>query len=266
MRSVPCASLLLLALAPRSTDAQTRLAALVYDIKPVGGPVFGDTIITLRGVGLDFVSCQFQLPGDNPPARQTAPCVFNPQDVPLGSSCKCTTPRAPQYTTTMQVFDPLTNQNRPTQVPTSDLLHGPVVVTAEGSWGRSFSPFAVTFTYYELNRAINVTSIEPTAGSFYVDTLVTVRGNGFVDYSGGGGVYCSFPGPYWDPFMLATNPEYPYQDFTSPATIVSTTEIHCVVPPKGNNSDPSQCAIECGPSATVRGRVRPSAAECGLDS
>jgi hypothetical protein len=110
------------------------------------------------------------------------------------------------------------------------------------------------FTYYELNRAINVTAIEPTAGSFYVDTLVTVRGNGFVDYSGGGGVYCSFPGPYWDPFMLPTNPEYPYQDFTSPATIVSTTEIRCVVPPKGNNSDPSQCAIECG-------RVRPSAAD-----
>ncbi|KOO29167.1 hypothetical protein Ctob_002504 [Chrysochromulina tobinii] len=157
----------------------------------------------------------------------------------------------------MQVFDPLTNQNRPTQVPTSDLLHGPVVVTAEGSWGRSFSPFAVTFTYYELNRAINVTAIEPTAGSFYVDTLVTVRGNGFVDYSGGGGVYCSFPGPYWDPFMLPTNPEYPYQDFTSPATIVSTTEIRCVVPPKGNNSDPifvEVCLSGHPDSSSVRGR------------
>ena len=232
--------LTVLLLLARQAGAQQviRPPALVHEITPIGGPVFGGTEITLNGVGLDGVECIFQYPGANAPVAITSVCRYSPTDPTSGYVCRCTTPRAPQYTELVQQLDPSTGVISMMSVPISDLLVGPVVVTAAGIAGTAFSPFDVTFTYFEYNRVVNVTSIEPTAGHPDLETLVTVRGNGFVNYGRDDGAYCSYPGPSWNPNLLQSHEDYPYRDFTSPATIVSSMEIRCLIPPLSNNSDP----------------------------
>ena len=126
----------------------------------------------------------------------------------------CQSPPAAQPSVLQQMVDPATGVISMNYVPTGDYLAVPVVVTPQSTRGVDFSPFDITFTYYDLDRVVNVTSIEPTAGHPELETLVTVHGNGFADH---GGVFCSYPGPNWDPLLPcgggldpATPPHIPY--------------------------------------------------------
>ena len=237
-QSWPPALLVLLVLLVTDRAFAALEKALVEEVTPIGGPVQGDTAITVRGRGLSGVECIFTRPGPNPPPQTVSPCKFEPTSPDAGRLCVCSTPRAPQHVELIDTLNPDTGLIVPTWTAISDLLTGPVIVTAAGTEGTEWSPFDVFFTYYELNRVVNVTSIEPSGGHPDLETLVTVHGNGFFDYGGRDRTYCSYPGPRWDNTMHFTEPDYLYQDFTSPATIVDTHTILCTIPPLVNNSDP----------------------------
>ena len=219
----------------------------IYSIEPIGGPVRGGQLITVRGHMLENIECIFTAPDGlaNAPPPVGVPCLYSPDWPDVGFRCTCETPAAPRPSELQQNVDPTTGVISMDYVPIGDYYTVPIVVTPAGSRGVDFSPFDITFTYYDLNGAVNVTSIEPKAGHPEMSTLVTVTGNGFRDYSAGlgrlspgGGVYCSYPGPSWDPLLPPPNPDYEWQDFTSPATIVNEHRILCTIPPMTNNSDP----------------------------
>jgi hypothetical protein len=171
-RSIPARSavhLLLWLIVERYAALKSR----IYDIRPVGGPIFGDTAITLNGYGLQGVECIFAKDVPDPPPTLTAPCKFEPGDPDAGKVCVCAVPRAPQYSKVVEVTDPQTGAISLASVAASDLLAGPVVVTAAGVAGSDFSPFDVSFTYYELNSAVHVEWIEPTGISASLEHAIT---------------------------------------------------------------------------------------------
>lgn len=214
-------------------------ATALHSIVPDGGPVRGGVAVTVRGVDLENVECYFELRGyEGAPPAARVPCKYDTGADDIGFRCVCEAPPAPQLSKLERVVDPASGSTRFEYVPISGYLSVPVVVWAKGTRDVEFSPFDVLFTYYDLDLAVNVSSIEPTAGHPELETLLTVRGNGFVDHSAGNGVWCSFPGPHWDPFLPPIDPAYDYEDFTSPATVVSEHELLCQIPPMGNNSDP----------------------------
>ena len=97
------------------------------------------------------------------------------------------------------------------------------------------SPIQFHFTYFEYTTKVNVTELVPSAGGKHVPTLVTVRGNGFADH---GGIFCSFPGAQWDEMMSDRELDYPWRSFTTRATLIDASTLHCLVPPQGNNTSP----------------------------
>ena len=185
---------------------RTSGGARIYSITPVGGPVRGDTAITVSGYELENIECIFTLPvryAAAPPPVGT-PCRYSPNSPDVGFRCMCQAPAAPRRSVLQQTVDPQTGAISMNYVPVSDYLAVPIIVTPMGTRGVDFSPFDIHFTYYDLDRVVNVTSIEPTAGHPELDTLVTVHGNGFADY---GGVFCSYPGPNWDPLLAPGDAE-----------------------------------------------------------
>lgn len=247
----------------------TWAGARIYSIHPIGGPVRGDTTVTVHGYSLEQVECIFT-PARHPraPPAVNVPCRYEAEAPDVGFRCECKSPVAPRYSTLQQVVDPNTGVMSMNFVP-DDLdafLSGPVVVTPSSPRGVDFSPFDVQYTYYDLNRIVNITSIEPTAGHPELETLVTVTGNGFASYGGldaegirTHGVYCSYPGPEWDPLLPTTDEDYAYRDFASPGTLVDPHTILCALPPMVNNSDPvflEVCLSGHPDVASAAGRAR----------
>ena len=206
----------------------------VEEIYPTGGPVRGDTSITVYGSGLAGVECFFgiTIPGKMAPQRST--CKSSETAWDYGRRCVCTTPPAPRPTTTVVEMSDQGSLEA-TTVFTGDYEAGPVPVRAVGQFGHAWAPWDTLFEYYLINTAVKVTSIEPTAGNPQSETVVTVRGRGFIDY---GGIFCSYPGPHWDHTMKPEDPAYPYQDFTSPATVISSELLLCHLAPAVNNTSP----------------------------
>ena len=231
---LPLPLLLLLLLLPKFASGGAR----IYSIHPIGGPVRGDTSITVLGYSLENIECVFTPPPirDAPPAVGV-PCRYEPEAPDVGFRCTCQVPPAPRLSTMQQVVDPATGTIAMMNVPIDPdaYISGAVVVTPASFRGVDFAPFDLLFTYYDLNRIVNVTSIEPTAGHPELHTLVTVHGNAFASY---GGIYCSFPGPNWDALLWPGDPEWPYQEFANVGTLVDQHTILCDIPPMTNNSDP----------------------------
>ena len=247
-----------LLLSPHAAAAGPR----IYSLTPSGGPVLGDTAITVVGHDLENIECVFALPStyirDRPPSVG-AICQYNAQADDAGFRCVCVAPPAPRLARLQDVLDEETGATTQAYVAVSDYLPVGVTVKPLSSRKADFAPFDTIFNYYDLNRLVNVTSVEPSAGHPELDTLVTVRGNGFVDHSGGEGVYCSFPGPNWDAFLSPSSPEFPWEDFTTKATLLDSSSLLCTIPPMGNNSDPvfiEVCLSGHPDRASTFGRVR----------
>ena len=213
----------------------------IYSITPAGGPVLGDTSITIVGHDLQNIECVFDLPKSyttqRPPEVGTV-CKYDPQADDAGFKCTCLTPPAPRLSELQQQVDPNTGAVTEVWVALTDYMPVGVTVKPRGVLKADFAPFDTIFTYYDLNKLVNVTSILPTSGHPELETVVTVTGNGFVDHSGGDGIYCSFPGPNWDPLLSPAAAIWPYEDYTVRATLLSSTSLLCTIPPLGNNSDP----------------------------
>ena len=161
-------------------------ATALHSIVPDGGPVRGGVAVTVRGVDLENVECYFELRGyEGAPPAARVPCKYDTGADDIGFRCVCEAPPAPQLSKLERVVDPASGSTRFEYVPISGYLSVPVVVWAKGTRDVEFSPFDVFFTYYDLDLAVNVSSIEPTAGHPELETLLTVRGNGFVDHSAG---------------------------------------------------------------------------------
>ena len=256
MRTRPALLLLpLLGLLVRRAGAGFQVQA----VHPLGGPVGGDTSVTVTGYGLAGVECEFVkegAPGTVPEPKRSM-CKFDAKAPDLGRSCVCSAPKAPRFEQTTEVTD---NLGVVTKVvtPIGDFLPGPVIVTAVTSEAeQDWSPFVARFTYIEYNKEVYVDSIEPWGGHPELYTLVTVTGSGFVDW--GAGVFCSFPGPDFDPFLPTFDPEYDHKEFVSPATLVSEKQLLCTIPPLANNSDPvfvEVCVTGHPDHASVFGRMR----------
>ena len=137
----------------------------LYEIHPVGGPVLGDTAITVIGTGLSGVECQFEKrwPPDfeDPPPPQRTTCKFNVEDG--GTVCVCAAPKAPRRQEVTEAVDQF-GVTTTVITPIGDYIGGEVVVTAQNEEGEEWSPFDVTFHYYSYNREVWVDAIEPSAG------------------------------------------------------------------------------------------------------
>lgn len=236
--------LLLLSLVARSSSAPTSL----FSIHPTGGPIRGGTSLTLRGEHLGGASCIFGSDGFfgynlistatetiEEPALVSVIC-----DSSSYALCTCTTPAA------LTVSGGLTEKS------------GRTIVQAQGPDGMAASRFEVRapaprvalrwplpqpppprpqvhFTYFEYNAAVKVTAIRPSVGHPERHTLVTISGNGFVDY---GGPWCSFPGAFWAHDLDETRPEFAWTHYLSEATMLDSETMLCVLPPQGNNTNP----------------------------
>ena len=207
----------------------------VEEIFPTGGPVRGDTAITVYGRGLAGVECFFgsTIPGDESVQRST--CQASATSSDYGKRCVCVTPAANRPTSTVETIN-AAGEVEVQVVITGSFVAGRASVRAMGQFGTAWAPWDTYFNYYSLNTDVNITSIEPAAGNPLTETVVTVRGNGFFDY--GGGVFCSYPGPHWDHNMDDDDPDYTHQDFTSPATVVSSELLLCHLAPLVNNTSP----------------------------
>ena len=80
----------------------------IYSLTPSGGPVLGDTAITVLGHDLENIECVFALPKayrqDRPPSVG-AICQYNAQADDAGFRCVCVAPPAPRLAKLQDVVD-----------------------------------------------------------------------------------------------------------------------------------------------------------------
>ena len=193
----------------------------VLSFAPLGGPLTGNTSVTIQGnllQSLGDVRCRF---GEHE-AHEEVNATFT-----LDSFLTCTSP--------------------PHWAQSKDLQHVELQVTLNGQDYLTFGLQATqVFTYYRLNgpthgQGLSVVRLSPHGGPGVGGTLVTVIGTGFTDLAlGGGGLMCSFG---------SAQP--------SPATMVDGIEdskVKCYSPPSRNST-----AFEVQPvEVTINGQLHAS--------